>query len=30
MMAAVMYGMTPSAKTESWSMAPPENMFTKL
>ena len=27
-MDAVMYGMTPSAKIDSWSMAPPEKRFT--
>ena len=28
-MDAVMYGMTPSAKMDSWSMAPPEKRFTR-
>ena len=28
MMLAVMYGMIPSANTESWSKAPPLNRFT--
>ena len=28
-MDAVMYGMTPNAKIDSWSMAPPEKRFTR-
>ena len=30
MMLAVMYGMIPSAKTDSWSSAPPLNRLTML